>query len=1770
MRVCGTWKRGQATTRVCGTRRRQSHTALAPPRCPPPAPGAGLHCLRPPRPSSPLPAAGTSLRALFSGAAPLPGHVPQPGFAQRPAPVTPPPAGEAGPRGHGGLLKERGAERPARAATMEPPPQPPGAPGAAEPAGCPKDTDRQLRLRLCVLNEILSTERDYVGTLRFLQSAFLHRIRQNAVDKAEKYITEENVKILFSNIEDILGVHKEFLAALEFCLQPEPQSQHELGNVFLKFKDKFFVYEEYCSNHEKALRLLMELNKIPAVRTFLLGCMLLGGRKTTDIPLEGYLLTPIQRICKYPLLLKELAKRTPSKHPDHPAVQNALQAMKTVCTNINETKRQMEKLEALEQLQSHIEGWEGSNLTDICTQLLLQGTLLKISAGNIQERMFFLFDNLLVYCKRKSRVTGKKASRRTKSINGSLYIFRGRINTEVMEVENVEDGTADYHSNGYTVTNGWKIHNTAKNKWFVCMAKTAEDKQKWLDAIIKEREQRESLKLGMERDAYVMIAEKGEKLYQMMMSKKVNLIKDRRRKLSTVPKCFLGNEFVSWLTEIGEISKPEEGVNLGQALLENGIIHHVSDKHQFKNEQVMYRFRYDDGTYKPRSELEDIVSKGVRLYCRLHCLYTPVVKDRDYHLKTYKSVIPASKLVDWLIAQGDCQTREEAVALGVGLCNNGFMHHVLEKSEFKDESLYFRFYADEEMEGTSSKSKQLRNDFKLVENILGKNLLILPEEDDYGFDIEEKNKAIVVKSVRRESSAEMAGLQAGRKIYSINEDLVFLRPFAEVETMLSQSFCSRRPLRLLVATKTKEIIKIPDCPEALCFQIRGAAPPYVHAVGRGSEAAAVGLHPGQCILKVNGNNATHGNYKEVLEHFTAYRTRQQEALGLYQWVYRTHEDAEEDRVQQAASPACLSGSRLGSSRDNSALEGHAELEALQSSQQESAQTPQTVISPLVIGEETPLISLTVDNTHLEHGVVYEYVSSAGIKSFVLEKIVEPKGCFILTAKILEAFAAEDSHFVRNCERLISLSSAVATMPQYEFRQICDTKLESISRRLTSYQEFADELKTKVSPAFKQAVMEPHSLNSMDFCPTNCHINLMEVSYPKNTTSAGRSFSIRIGRKPSIIGLDPEQGTLNPVSYTQHCITTMAAPSWRCPAPEDGDPDGSFGQQNGGTIWEERGLSFLLKQEDWEMQDSYLHLFNKLDIAVKEMKQYVIQINKLLSTITEPTEAGACEPPSTEDTSSPSLGTEESDPDKAEHGGIKKVCFKVSEEDQEDSGHDTMSFRDSYSECNSNRDSVLSYTSVRSNSSYLGSDEMGSGDELPNDMRIPLDKQDKLHGCLEHLFNQVDAINALLKGPGINKAFEETKHFPMDHSLQEFKQKEETTVRCRNNIQASIQEDPWNLPLRIKNLVDIIQKHVEDGKNQLLLALLKCTDTELQLRRDSIFCQSLVAAVCTFSEQLLAALNYRYNNNGEYEESSRDASRKWLEQIAATGVLLNYQSLLSPTVKEERTMLEDIQVTLAELDKVTFFFKQLDESLVANTHVVYHIEGSRQALKVIFYLDSYYFSKLPARFQNGGTLKLHTVLFTKALESTEGQSQPAGSPLEELPQQINGVSLEKVQQYYRKLRTFYLERSNLPTDSNTTAVKIDQLIRPINAMDELCRLLKSFISAKPMQSGCSSSASSGAGLLPISSELCYRLGACQITMCATGMQRSTLSVSLEQAAILARSHGLLPKCIMQATDIMRKQGPRVEISAKNLKVMDQMPQHAPRLYRLCQPPTEGDL
>uniref|UniRef100_A0A8C7XIJ1 Phosphatidylinositol 3,4,5-trisphosphate-dependent Rac exchanger 2 protein n=1 Tax=Oryzias sinensis TaxID=183150 RepID=A0A8C7XIJ1_9TELE len=1071
-----------------------------------------------------------------------------------------------------------------------------------------KDLEKQLRLRVCVLNELLKTERDYVGTLEFL-SVFLHRLNQPT---SVLFICTSQV--LFSNIEEVLAVHKSFLSMVEELLQPDPHAHHEIGRCFLHFVSSF------CPNICSPCILFCKLNFQTCEN-----CMLLGGRKNTDVPLEGYLVAPIQRICKYPLLLKELLKRTHRKHNDYTQVQESLQMMKAVCSSINEAKRQMEKLEILEELQSHIEGWEGSNITDTCTEMLKQGVLLKISAGNIQERIFFLFDKLLVYCKRKNRRL--KNSKATSE--GPRYLFRGRINTEVMEVENVDDGTADYHSSGNIVNNGWKIHNTAKNKWFVCMANTPEEKQEWLEAIMQERERRKSLRLGMEQDTWVMVSEKGEKLYHLMI--KGNLIKDRKRKLTTFPKCFLGSEFVPWLMEIGETANPEEGVHLGQALLENGIIHHVTDKHQFKPEPVLYRFRYDDGTFHPRSDMHDVISKGVRLYCRLHSLFTPVIRDKDYHLRTYKSVVMANKLIDWLIAQGDCTSREEALILGVELCDNGFMHHVLEKSEFKDEPLLFRFFADEEMEGSNTKHKPLKHDLKIVENVITKSLLIRPSDGGYGFTLEERNRVPIIKFVEKGSPAEMAGLEVGKKLFAINGDLVFLRSFSEVEVILRQCFANKGPIRVLVSTKPRETVKIPDSADGLGFQIRGFGPSVVHAVGRGTVAAAAGLHPGQCIIKVNGINVSKESH--------ASRNHPLFTFSVQQSV-RVHENTAAQRAAAACSPGRQSSVGLG----------------VENRHRHTA----------IIDGKKDHVSLTVDNVHLEYGVVYEYDSTAGIKCHVLEKMVEPKGFFSLTAKILDMFARNDDLLVQMCGRLSSSCEVIPEELQKRFSSMYAERVEHINRRIANYRKFSRVLKNRAWPTFKQAKAKVSPLHSSDFCPTNCHINVMEVSYPKTTTSLGSAFGVQLeNRKNSVENggcSRAEQRKLSPTVNVQHTITTMAAPSGH-----------SLGRTEG------HGLRFLLREDDLLMLDAYQKLLYKLTAVFKEMETHGGHIHDLISSTTHP--------PAPEVRTLESYISAESEGDKCEKNG-KKVCFNVAGDEQEDSGHDTISNRDSYSDCNSNRNSIF--------------------------------------------------------------------------------------------------------------------------------------------------------------------------------------------------------------------------------------------------------------------------------------------------------------------------------------------------------------------------------------------------------------------------------------------------------------------------------------------------
>jgi hypothetical protein len=134
---------------------------------------------------------------------------------------------------------------------------------------------------------------------------------------------------------------------------------------------------------------------------------------------------------------------------------------------------------------------------------------------------------------------------------------------------------------------------------------------------------------GVARDTRTVMLDKGRKLHERI-HKESKILHDHRYWLKTHSKSFTGIDFIKWLIEIGEASNGDEGVRLGQALLESGVIHHVGDKHQFKNSQLAYVFRYDDGTFQTsvdaKSELAKVIcnnnNQPLLYYCPISSVIT--------------------------------------------------------------------------------------------------------------------------------------------------------------------------------------------------------------------------------------------------------------------------------------------------------------------------------------------------------------------------------------------------------------------------------------------------------------------------------------------------------------------------------------------------------------------------------------------------------------------------------------------------------------------------------------------------------------------------------------------------------------------------------------------------------------------------------------------------------------------------------------------------------------------------------------------------------------------------------------------------------------------------------------------------------------------------------------------------------------------------------------------------------------------------------------------
>ncbi|XP_039339139.1 rho guanine nucleotide exchange factor 37 isoform X4 [Mauremys reevesii] len=102
------------------------------------------------------------------------------------------------------------------------------------------------------------------------------------------------------------------------------------------------IYKVYCACYEQALLLVESYKKDPRLQQEIVETLNTTVPHTGASDLSFFLVIPVQRVTKYPLLLQKILENTSARDNAYSALQSAASAMLEINANINEYKRRKE------------------------------------------------------------------------------------------------------------------------------------------------------------------------------------------------------------------------------------------------------------------------------------------------------------------------------------------------------------------------------------------------------------------------------------------------------------------------------------------------------------------------------------------------------------------------------------------------------------------------------------------------------------------------------------------------------------------------------------------------------------------------------------------------------------------------------------------------------------------------------------------------------------------------------------------------------------------------------------------------------------------------------------------------------------------------------------------------------------------------------------------------------------------------------------------------------------------------------------------------------------------------------------------------------------------------------------------------------------------------------------------------------------------------------------------------------------------------------------
>ncbi|XP_049849009.1 uncharacterized protein LOC126317076 [Schistocerca gregaria] len=258
----------------------------------------------------------------------------------------------------------------------------------------------RLDHRTRIANEILSTEKAYIGYLKVLLKFYLHPLRQAAGTSGLPSL--ETVSRFFpKNLELICQFNTQLYKALRKAIRY--QNYNNIGAIFLKYGSFLKIYNEYSSDFNQCVLLMNKMSKeMPALQEKLKEARI---RSECRLSYEDLLIMPIQRVPRYSLLLSELMKNTPEDHPDYENLCDAVTQLSAIGQFINESVQKNNNYRRVQELE--MKGVNFGGLVDP-TRYLVYECVGKVTTeqGKKELKHFFLFNDLLVSVKESALKTG--------------------------------------------------------------------------------------------------------------------------------------------------------------------------------------------------------------------------------------------------------------------------------------------------------------------------------------------------------------------------------------------------------------------------------------------------------------------------------------------------------------------------------------------------------------------------------------------------------------------------------------------------------------------------------------------------------------------------------------------------------------------------------------------------------------------------------------------------------------------------------------------------------------------------------------------------------------------------------------------------------------------------------------------------------------------------------------------------------------------------------------------------------------------------------------------------------------------------------------------------------------------------------------------------------------------------------------------------------------------------------------------------------------------